>query len=163
MQKRLVGQAVKTSASHAENMGSIPVRVTKKISRTNVLLFLFSLVTRTWVSNPARKECLVIDTAKQGDKPKLSPIASLSALWVRITASPSPVESLQGEADSRARNLALWVLPLAPTNSIHSNIFLPFHTLSGTDDSATASIYSALRRRGGACYNICMSGGASRR
>ncbi len=26
---RLVGQAVKTSASHAENMGSIPVRVTK--------------------------------------------------------------------------------------------------------------------------------------
>ena len=28
--KRLVGQAVKTSASHAENMGSIPVRVTKK-------------------------------------------------------------------------------------------------------------------------------------
>ena len=28
MQKRLVGQAVKTSASHAENMGSIPVRVT---------------------------------------------------------------------------------------------------------------------------------------
>ena len=30
MQPRLVGQAVKTSASHAENMGSIPVRVTKK-------------------------------------------------------------------------------------------------------------------------------------
>ena len=29
-EKRLVGQAVKTSASHAENMGSIPVRVTIK-------------------------------------------------------------------------------------------------------------------------------------
>ena len=31
MLKRLVGQAVKTSASHAENMGSIPVRVTNKM------------------------------------------------------------------------------------------------------------------------------------
>mgnify|MGYP007006839447 FL=1 len=29
-QKRLVGQAVKTPASHAGNMGSIPIRVTKK-------------------------------------------------------------------------------------------------------------------------------------
>ena len=28
-QKRLVGQAVKTPASHAGNMGSIPIRVTK--------------------------------------------------------------------------------------------------------------------------------------
>ncbi len=28
--QRLVGQAVKTLASHAENMGSIPVRVTKQ-------------------------------------------------------------------------------------------------------------------------------------
>ena len=38
----LVGQAVKTLASHAENMGSIPVRVTRKRkSRTLVLLFLF--------------------------------------------------------------------------------------------------------------------------
>ena len=28
-QKRLVGQVVKTPASHAGNMGSIPIRVTK--------------------------------------------------------------------------------------------------------------------------------------
>ena len=45
MQKRLVGQAVKTSASHAENMGSIPVRVTIK-KETDIpcgCLFLFCL------------------------------------------------------------------------------------------------------------------------
>ena len=37
-----VGQAVKTLASHAENMGSIPVRVTKKAEHLKgVLLFCF--------------------------------------------------------------------------------------------------------------------------
>ena len=41
-QKWLVGQAVKTSASHAENMGSIPVRVTKhKKAPHQVVLFYF--------------------------------------------------------------------------------------------------------------------------
>ena len=39
---RPVGQAVKTLASHAENMGSIPVRVTKKRERhPKVGVFLF--------------------------------------------------------------------------------------------------------------------------
>ena len=47
MQKRLVGQAVKTSASHAENMGSIPVRVTNKMRTPKgcpFFLFLGDLV-----------------------------------------------------------------------------------------------------------------------
>ena len=39
--KRPVGQAVKTSASHAENMGSIPVRVTKKDRHSIVGAYLF--------------------------------------------------------------------------------------------------------------------------
>ena len=39
---RPVGQAVKTLASHAENMGSIPVRVTKIKSTTKVVLFILS-------------------------------------------------------------------------------------------------------------------------
>ena len=38
---RPVGQAVKTLASHAGNMGSIPVRVTKKKSTAIAVLFLF--------------------------------------------------------------------------------------------------------------------------
>ena len=36
-----VGQAVKTSASHAENMGSIPVRVTKREHHQSWWCFLF--------------------------------------------------------------------------------------------------------------------------
>ena len=36
---RPVGQAVKTLASHAGNMGSIPVRVTKKKTHTTVCVF----------------------------------------------------------------------------------------------------------------------------
>ena len=40
---RLVGQAVKTSASHAENMGSIPVRVT--IEKTDTItVSVFSIL-----------------------------------------------------------------------------------------------------------------------
>ncbi len=39
--RRPVGQAVKTLASHAGNMGSIPVRVTKKEHRTKVLCSFF--------------------------------------------------------------------------------------------------------------------------
>ena len=47
---RPVGQAVKTLASHAENMGSIPVRVTndRKQDRSPAFSFL-SLVTRTLI------------------------------------------------------------------------------------------------------------------
>ena len=45
MLKRLVGQAVKTSASHAENMGSIPVRVTinnlNRIIRFRLFFFIY--------------------------------------------------------------------------------------------------------------------------
>ncbi len=36
---RPVGQAVKTSPSHGENMGSIPVRVTKIKTHTDVCVF----------------------------------------------------------------------------------------------------------------------------
>ena len=39
--QRLVGQAVKTLASHAENMGSIPVRVTKTKGHPSRVSFLF--------------------------------------------------------------------------------------------------------------------------
>ncbi len=46
---RPVGQAVKTRPFHGCNMGSIPVRVTKKGSRTNVLLFFF--VSRTHIEH----------------------------------------------------------------------------------------------------------------
>ena len=41
MQRWLVGQAVKTLASHAENMGSIPVRVTKKGKQDKCPAFSF--------------------------------------------------------------------------------------------------------------------------
>ena len=44
-QARPVGQAVKTLASHAENMGSIPVRVTNT-KRTLLVGVLFALVSR---------------------------------------------------------------------------------------------------------------------
>ena len=46
---RLVGQAVKTLASHAENMGSIPVRVTIKKAQAllvSACAFLFVLRTK---------------------------------------------------------------------------------------------------------------------
>ncbi len=60
----LVGQAVKTSASHAENMGSIPVRVTKKTPPELGWCF-FALVTRTWESNPAHIPTTTIHFSKQ--------------------------------------------------------------------------------------------------
>ena len=44
---RPVGQAVKTSASHAENMGSIPVRVTKKRDRHHKRVSVSFFVLRT--------------------------------------------------------------------------------------------------------------------
>ena len=44
-----VGQAVKTAASHAANMGSIPVRVTRKfldISEVSVIMFIVEKTVR---------------------------------------------------------------------------------------------------------------------
>ena len=46
MQRWLVGQAVKTLASHAENMGSIPVRVTKTKGHPLRVSFLFCRLVR---------------------------------------------------------------------------------------------------------------------
>ena len=73
--KRPVGQAVKTLASHAGNMGSIPVRVTKKKSTTQSVV-LFFLVTRprnrpaaiaAWVRICAveRRACLHVAAARR--------------------------------------------------------------------------------------------------
>ena len=52
--KRPVGQAAKTSASHAENMGSIPVPVTRKKIGTPQGVPIFFVVHGT-TSNPAHK------------------------------------------------------------------------------------------------------------
>ena len=54
--KRPVGQAAKTSASHAENMGSIPVPVTRKKIGTPQGVPIFFVVHGT-TSNPAHKSC----------------------------------------------------------------------------------------------------------
>ena len=56
---RPVGQAVKTLASHAENMGSIPVRVTNKkqefVKTSSCFLFytMRAKVVPKWVSKPS--------------------------------------------------------------------------------------------------------------
>ena len=75
-----VGQAVKTSASHAENMGSIPVRVTKT-KRTLLEGVLFVLMTRfarepllkiVYFQDMGSKHCLVVscgDLARRGKFP----------------------------------------------------------------------------------------------
>ena len=76
-----VGQAVKTLASHAENMGSIPVRVTKKRKQDKCPAFSFFVPRPSSNTARTRTACVV--------------------LWVRTPASPFPVGSLQGEADSR--------------------------------------------------------------
>ena len=80
---RPVGQAVKTLASHAENMGSIPVRVTndRKHHESGAFLFFCRWLTRTLIE-PTLK---ISDFQNRG----------------RITASSSPVETLYDEADSR--------------------------------------------------------------
>ena len=49
-----VGQAAKTLASHAGNMGSIPVRVTKKKNHTIGVVFLFADSARE-IEVPERK------------------------------------------------------------------------------------------------------------
>ena len=54
--QRLVGQAVKTLASHAENMGSIPVRVTKKRDRHHKRVSVSFFVLRTKPNPLARKD-----------------------------------------------------------------------------------------------------------
>ena len=83
----LVGQAVKTLASHAENMGSIPVRVTKTKGHPLRVSFLFCC-----------------------DSVGIEPSTNASrvfVLWVRNIAPSSPPESLQDGANSRTKSRRL--------------------------------------------------------
>ena len=105
-EKRLVGQAVKTSASHAENMGSIPVRVTRTTPPWRVVFFV--LVTRT--RNLTRRRTSLGSN--------LSLVLSGGEL---VRRGWFPYVLTQGHLKrgvffilvTRTRNLTLWVLPLA--------------------------------------------------
>ena len=88
---RLVGQAVKTLASHAENMGSIPVRVTKTKGHPLRVSFLFCRLVRS--SNPAHIPATVPICTTYAFKLNFLIEPSVCALWVRISASPSRVET----------------------------------------------------------------------
>ena len=88
---RLVGQAVKTLASHAENMGSIPVRVTKTKGHPLRVSFLFCRLVRS--SNPAPMPSIVPLCTTYAFKLNFPIEPSDCALWVRISASPSRVET----------------------------------------------------------------------
>ena len=155
----LVGQAVKTLASHAENMGSIPVRVTIEKRIPHGIRFFYVMAPRT-SSNTARTRhawlvpwvriChleigkLVCQAeserifAKRNSRSGYHTVSVFSILWclvrhrthsherqdwhlylvkpnpfqrtkranwVRTLASPFPVGSSQGEADSRTSHL----------------------------------------------------------
>ena len=95
-----VGQAAKTSASHAENMGSIPVPVTIEKRIPSGIRFFYSMATR-YVGIEPSAHCKF---CKSQPCPHLSSKPAPSALWVRITASPSPVETSQGGANSRTKS-----------------------------------------------------------
>ena len=85
LQIRLVGQAVKTSASHAENMGSIPVRVTKTKGHPLRVSFLFCRPVRS--SNTARIS-FRFHLALKCEFMLLQPFCICPrALWVRICRS----------------------------------------------------------------------------
>ena len=83
----LVGQAVKTLASHAENMGSIPVRVTKTKGHPLRVSFLFCC------------DSVGIEPSTNASR--------VCVLWVRNIAPSSPLESLQDGANSRTKSRRL--------------------------------------------------------
>ena len=82
-QPRLVGQAVKTSASHAENMGSIPVRVTKKEIGTPKWVPISFFVLRT-KSNPAHIKYKLPLKLMYAFKLKAPLLYLLPCAWVRL-------------------------------------------------------------------------------
>ncbi len=85
----LVGQAVKTLASHAENMGSIPVRVTKE-NRTPIgVLFSFFWCLVRHRTHPHERQDWHLYLVKPNPFQRTK-----RANWVRTPASPSRVETL---------------------------------------------------------------------
>ena len=80
---RPVGQAVKTLASHAGNMGSIPVRVTITcICRTprHMQVFFFLKIDRRAARNELRA-CLFVNILKIPRKKEVTPVVLLQNIY----------------------------------------------------------------------------------
>ena len=114
-QKRPVGQAVKTSASHAENMGSIPVPVTRKKIGTPQGVPIFFVVHGT-TSNPAHTWhkltivlCVILFLSlvfrfvrvRLGSHTAIGGILRRAALFVIIDIRGTPFTYSSRAADSR--------------------------------------------------------------
>ena len=113
--RRLVGQAAKTSASHAENMGSIPVPVTRKKIGTPQGVPIFFVVHGT-TSNPAHKWhkltivlCVILFLSfvfrfvrvRLGSHTAIGGILRRAALFVIIDIRGTPFTYSSRAADSR--------------------------------------------------------------
>ena len=113
--KRPVGQAAKTSASHAENMGSIPVPVTRKKIGTPQGVPIFFVVHGT-TSNPAHKWhkltivlCVILFLSfvfrfvrvRLGSHTAIGGILRCAALFVIIDIRGTPFTYSSRAADSR--------------------------------------------------------------
>ena len=125
--QRLVGQAVKTLASHAENMGSIPVRVTKTKGHPSRVSFLFCC------------DSVGIDPLERkafgyGFVTLLRP-----SLWEACKTEQIPVQNLDGSMPERFFHFGVSYveshpmgiaarphpLPFVPRHTIHTNICSP--------------------------------------